>query len=119
MDAAGRAERIISDALARGDLTPREGVGEPLGDLDDDPDWWVRSWLAREAIPDRFAAVCATHDGLLSDAVTADDLAAAREILAAANAIADSWNEGAPASHRLPSRSEVWLIDRRAGRPAD
>ena len=118
MDAVGRAERLISEALERGDLTPRKGLGEPLEHLDDDPGWWVRAWLAREAIPDRFAVVAAAHGRRIAEAIAADGLTEARAALTWANALAESWNREAPASHHLPHRSEVWLLDRRAERPA-
>lgn len=47
-------ERIISEAIERGELEPREGVGEPIPDLDDtyDPGWWVKDWVERERLRD-------------------------------------------------------------------
>jgi hypothetical protein len=42
------AERLITEAIERGELDPHEGVGEPIPDLDDDPNWWVKKWVLRE-----------------------------------------------------------------------
>lgn len=48
-------ERIIAEALERGDLEPHEGVGEPIPDLDKayDPAWWAKDWVQRERLRDR------------------------------------------------------------------
>ncbi len=45
-------ERRIREAIERGELEPREGVGEPIPNLDQDPDWWVKSWVERENLKD-------------------------------------------------------------------
>ncbi len=45
-------ERIIREAIERGELEPGEGVGEPIPDLDNDPDWWVKRWVQREGLKD-------------------------------------------------------------------
>lgn len=118
-DAVRIADRMISEALARGDLDPAAGVGQPLGRLDDDPDWWIRAFLEREQLPDRFAAVSRTVAEATARAIRADDLPEARRRLAEANAHAATWNRDAPPGHRIPIRSEVWLLDRRAERPAE
>ena len=113
------AEMLIEEALERGDLDPREGVGEPFPELVDDPDWWVKSFLRREEIPQRYAQVAATRSALVARAVAVDELNLARELLARANRIGGEWNERSPAQYRFEELSEVWLIDERAGRPAD
>ena len=41
-------ERLITEAIERGELDPQKGVGEPIQDLDDDPDWWVKKRVKRE-----------------------------------------------------------------------
>lgn len=119
MDVEAHAERLISEALARGELDPREGSGRPLGPLDSDPDWWVRSFLEREALPDRFDDVSRSVARRIADAIEAETLADARAALKRANAEASAWNEDAPEAFRLTIRSEVWLLDRRAERPAE
>ena len=119
VEGARRIEELIGEAIARGDLTPTEGVGEPIRRLDADPDWWVRGLLTRESLPDRFRRARRDHAAIVAAAIAAEELAEARGLLAVANTRARRWNEEAPASHRLPERTEVWLLDRRAGRPAD
>lgn len=44
------SERKISEAIERGELDPHEGVGEPIPDLDNDPNWWVKKWIKRERL---------------------------------------------------------------------
>lgn len=112
-------DELISEAIARGDLVPTEGVGEPMGRLDADPDWWVRGLLERESLPDRFREARGDHGAVVAAAIAAEDLSDARALLAIANARARRWNDDAPTSHRLPEHTEVWLLDRRAGCPAD
>jgi DnaJ homologue, subfamily C, member 28, conserved domain len=45
-------ERIISEAIERGDLEPGAGVGEPIPDVDKayDPAWWVKDWIERDRL---------------------------------------------------------------------
>ena len=119
MDHERYAEKLIEDALVSGELDPLEGVGRPLPYLDNDPDWWVKSFLHREKIPDRHAEVDATRQALLTRAIAADDLGEARRLLVEANRTALAWNEEAPEPYRFDEVSEVWLIGQRAGRPAD
>ncbi len=47
-------ERLIREAIERGELEPNEGIGESISDLDDtyDPNWWVKSWVERENLKD-------------------------------------------------------------------
>lgn len=44
------AERLIREAIERGEIDPREGTGRPLRGLDRgyDPAWWARAWLERD-----------------------------------------------------------------------
>jgi len=42
------SEQLIREAIERGELEPHEGVGEPIPDLDNDPNWWVKKWFDRE-----------------------------------------------------------------------
>jgi hypothetical protein len=44
------AERLIAEAIERGELDPHEGLGDPILDLDDDPNWWVKKWVEREKL---------------------------------------------------------------------
>lgn len=107
---------MIDDAVARGEMEPSEGVGRPLR-LDDDPAWWVRSFLERERLPDRHAAAVAVRQEGIARAVRARGLDEARSILADVNGIVRAWNEEAPAAYRLDEATEVWLLGARAGRP--
>jgi hypothetical protein len=45
-------ERVIREAIERGELEPHEGIGKPIADLDRpyDPDWWIRRWMEREKL---------------------------------------------------------------------
>jgi hypothetical protein len=119
MDAQRRAEELITEALARGDLEPREGVGTPFGPMDDDPDWWVRSLLEREKLPERFEEAVGRVGALVERAIAADALDDARRLFAQANRVARRWNDGSPDAYRIPTRTEVWLLDQRAGRPGE
>ncbi len=43
-------DRLIREAIERGELEPTQGVGEPISNLDQthDPNWWVKEWVERE-----------------------------------------------------------------------
>lgn len=112
------AHERITDAIESGELTPREGLGEPLGTLDPDPDWWVRSFLERERLPELAGVFARSHAERLASAVDADDLAEARAILAGVNRDVVAWNADVPFAFRLEEFTEVWLISERAKRPA-
>ena len=118
VDSARYADKKISEAMARGDLEPREGVGEPMDTLTNDPDWWVRAFMERELMPERFAEIQASVLSRTTSAVQADDLATARETLARVNADVRQWNDRADAPFHLEERSELWLVTERARRPA-
>jgi len=45
-------ERKIREAMARGEFDNLPGAGEPIPDLDDDPNWWVKKWVKRERLKD-------------------------------------------------------------------
>lgn len=40
-------ERIIEEAIARGDFDDLPGEGKPLPTGDDGPGWWIRSYVER------------------------------------------------------------------------
>ena len=46
----GWTERLIREAIERGELEPNEGFGEPIEDLDNDPNWWVKKFVKRERL---------------------------------------------------------------------
>ena len=119
MDPQRYAEKLISEAIERGEMEPADGSGKPFEDLRDDPDWWVRALFEREAMPERFAEVDAFRAKELGRAVGAPDLPSARRILAALNGRLERWNASAAADFRFEMMDEIWLLDRRAGRPAD
>lgn len=112
------ADKLISEAIERGELEPQQGVGEPLGGLSNDPDWWIRAFMNREAMPERFAEMQASVHSRIGQAISASELTAAREMLAEVNADIARWNNQAEAPFRLDERSEVWLLSERARRPA-
>jgi len=117
MDSARYADRKISEAHARGEMEPQEGVGKPMRDLTSDPDWWIRAFLEREQMPKRFSEMSASVLERTDLAVGADNLASAREHLARANAEARRWNEHVDAVFQIEERSEIWLVTQRARRP--
>jgi len=111
------AEELIADAIANGDLEPRRGLGEPITDLDPDPAWWIRAFVRRERLSERWANVGSSIDIGFESAVQAPTLPEARCLLAAANRTVRQWNVEAPPDMRFEERSEIWLLDARAGRP--
>lgn len=118
MDSARYADWKISEAMARGELDPQEGVGEPLVGLTNDPDWWIRAFMERELLPERFAEIQASVLARTAAAVQADDLSTARGILAAVNADIRQWNDRADSPFHLEEHTELWLVTERARRPA-
>jgi len=51
----GWTERLIQEAIERGELDPTDGVGEPIEDLNNDPDWWVKKFVKRERLRELLA----------------------------------------------------------------
>lgn len=118
MDVERYADKLINEALERGDLDPASGVGKPLPSMRQDPDWWVRAFLEREALPERHDELRRSVDQRVRAAIDAEELDTARTMLAGANADVTRWNDEAPDEYRLPVRSEIWLVSERAKRPA-
>jgi len=117
VDTTRYATDKIDDAIASGDLTPRVGVGKPIKNLTRDPDWWVRAFLDREQYRDRFAEMTAHRDEVVADAVQAQDLAEAREMIAGLNVNLRRWNAKAPPELSFDPVSEIWLVTQRAKAP--
>ena len=113
MDVEGHAEKLIREATQRGEFSSLPGEGQPLGKLDMDPDWWIRSFLEREELPEKRHDVVNTRDRLVQEAIAADSLGEARATLAHANRLVRAWNQGAPPEHVVNERTEVWLLDQR------
>lgn len=109
---------MISEALARGELEPKAGVGEPLPELTNDPGWWIRAFMEREELPEKQAELDRSVQHRLASATDAEELAEARSILATVNGDIRRWNRDVPAEFRMEEHSEVWLISERARRPA-
>ena len=118
MDAERYAERQIQAAIERGELTDVDGTGEPFGPMNDDPLWWVRSLLEREALPRQRQAVADRVAAAIQEAIRNPSLDEARMILNDANAVAVRWNDEHDERDHLETRSEIWLITERARRPA-
>lgn len=117
MDVEGYADKLIREATERGEMDPA-GAGKPLEPLANDPGWWIKAFMERELLPDRYAELKDSIDRRIDRATHAEDLSTAREILAAANADARRWNAEAPESFAIPELSEIDLVTRRAQRPA-
>ena len=118
MDVQRYADKLINEAIARGEMEPATGVGEPLPPMSHDPDWWIRAFLERETLPDRREELDASIQRRVEAAILAESLDDARTILASANADAARWNAEAPEQFHLEEHSEIWLITERAKRPA-
>lgn len=119
MDHERYAERLITEALARGELDPSVGAGRPLPDVASDPDWWVRALIERERFPQRHADAVAGWSDLVTSAVDASDLATARTLLEQANGHAEAWNAAAAPEFALPITSELRLLAARVRRPVE
>ncbi|MGI9666345.1 MAG: DnaJ family domain-containing protein [Acidimicrobiia bacterium] len=117
MNVEGHADKLIRGATERGEMDAA-GAGQPLGALTNDPDWWIRAFLERELIPDRYEEMRASIDRRVASAVEQDTLDDARALLAQANADATRWNAEAPADFQIAEVSEIDLVTRRAQRPA-
>ena len=52
------ADRLIREAIERGEFNDLPGAGKPIADLDKpyDPQWWVESFLDRERSSDAAVA---------------------------------------------------------------
>lgn len=48
------ADRLIREAIERGEFDDLPGVGKPIpgAGTNDDPGWWIRSWLQRNVVGD-------------------------------------------------------------------
>ena len=119
MDPQRYAEKLISEAIERGELEPAEGTGEPFAAMSMDPDWWVRAFLERERLPERWDELDGIRRAETDRAIADPDLSAARRRLAALNETLSRWNLQVPESDRFQIHNEIWLLDRRAERPID
>ncbi len=115
MDPTEIAEKMMLEALQDGTLDPTAHAGQPLPEMRaNDPGWWIRSFLERDALPERLAEARATAARLLDSAVSVDDLTAARAVLAQRNAGVRRWNAEVPDTHRLRVVTEPQLLEMRA-----
>lgn len=111
MDPQLYADQAIREALADGSLNASDHAGRPLPKmLPNDDGWWIRSFLERENLPDRYSEAKRLADDLLGRAVGAPTLEQARAILSARTAGVDAWNSSAPETHHLPMVDEPDLI---------
>lgn len=114
MESHDAIEQRITDAVASGELTPTRGVGEPLPNLDNDPLWWAKSFLAREQAAERTESVKADISSRIEAAMHVDGLDEARKMLESINSEIALWNRSVDDEHRLEPYSEIWLLDQRA-----
>jgi len=117
VDVERYAQERLDEAIAAGDLTPTVGIGEPIRNLTNDQDWWLRALFERERLPERHADFLAHVRTALHEATHAQSLAEAREILSAINRNIEAWNEQLPEDYQIEAESEVWLITERAALP--
>lgn len=87
MDPTEIAEQLMAEALADGTLDPAAHAGQPLPEMkQNDPGWWIRSFLERDAMPERFDEARTTAMRLLDAAADEEDLDVARRVLGRRNA---------------------------------
>ena len=82
-----------------------------------DPLWWIRGFLDREAMPERFEEITGLAEGLLEMAVKEPDLQTSRDLLAKRNGAVTAWNAKAPDEFGLALIEETELLTRRAEAP--
>ncbi|NHZ70729.1 MAG: DUF1992 domain-containing protein, partial [Proteobacteria bacterium] len=111
MDPERYAQKRIDEAIAAGDLEPTVGIGEPMKNLRNDSDWWVRAFFVREELPQKQAEFRSHVDQLLQTAIAAPELDHARDMLLSINREIGRWNDGVEASFRLEPISEIWLLE--------
>lgn len=105
------ADQAIREAIADGSFDPTLYKGKPLPKmLPNDDGWWIRSFLEREHLPERYAEAKHLADDLLTRAVEAPTLDQARAVLTARTAGVDKWNGIAPETHHLAVVNEPELI---------
>jgi DnaJ homologue, subfamily C, member 28, conserved domain len=74
-------ERQIREAMERGEFDDLPGAGKPL-ELSDDPDWWIKSKIARENLepmlptPLALRREVANIDATVADVPTEDEVRA-------------------------------------------
>jgi hypothetical protein len=116
MDPRLYAEQAISEAIADGSLDSGVHAGRPLPSmLPNDDGWWIRSFLEREQLPDRYAEALRIADSLLRSALAAATLDQARAVLKSRSEAVAAWNEKAPQTHRLDIVDEPDLVALRNG----
>ncbi len=111
------AQKRIDEAIAAGHLEPTVGIGEPMKNLRNDPDWWVRAFFVREELPQKREEFSSHIDESLQTAITTLELDHARSMLVSINREIGRWNDSVEASFRLEPISEIWLLDERARPP--
>jgi hypothetical protein len=117
VDTERYARKQIDEAIDSGELTPTVGVGEPIDDLTNDPEWWVRAFFRREQLWDRRRELVAHRDRRIAGAITDDDLAVARGQIAELNRRLEKWNADVPSEFFIDPVSEIWLLTERAKEP--
>jgi DnaJ homologue, subfamily C, member 28, conserved domain len=111
------ADKMIQDALADGALDATVHKGKPLPAMrENNPGWWIASFLEREKLPERLRALTEEANEMLRKAVEADTLAEARLILADRNRGVLEWNAAVSAEHHLAVVEETDLLTLRQQR---
>jgi hypothetical protein len=114
MDQERYADWLIENALNDGTLDTGASHGRPLPPMNEDPLWWVKSFLDRESIPERLEGVSTLVKGLLDMAIKEPDLRTARDLLAKRNEAVTAWNSGVEEELQLEFVEETDLLSRRA-----
>jgi hypothetical protein len=117
MDGHHPADKMIQDAIADGVLDASVHKGKPLPSMrENNPGWWITSFLEREKLPERLRSVSEQADEMLRQAVEADTLAEARLILADRNRGVVAWNDSVPEENHLKVVEEIELLTLRQDR---
>jgi hypothetical protein len=114
MDQERYADWLIEKALKDGTVDTGVSHGRSLPPMNRDPLWWVKSFLDRESIPERFEGISTLVDGLLDMAIKEPDLGTARDLLARRNEAVTAWNSEVAEEFELEFIEETDLLSRRA-----
>lgn len=95
-------DRIIREAIERGEFEDLPGKGKPIAGLDRDydPDWWARRFMERLRAGEAVGRAAREVDHLIGTVWLLPDGPAVRKAVAALNSMLESANEAAPESER-------------------
>lgn len=98
-------DRLIREAIERGEFDDLPGAGKPLEGIGPvyDPEWWAKGFIGRERARSRADEIRRIIRDELPRLRAARDRAAAEERVAELNRMVDAANEHLPESSRIPA----------------